>query len=161
MRLSTVLTQKIFPIPYFLLVLYILACCTENNRSKAGEARSLKPDKSTIICTLGGILTGIVNGLLGAGGGMIAVPLLSKVFKDTKAAHINSVALILPLCVFSAVMYFISGNVSADNKLPILILFGLGGSVFGTWIMQKISGKWLKKIFSALLIYSGVRMLLA
>ena len=43
----------------------------------------------------GGII-GFLNGLLGAGGGMVAVPVLKKEM-DTKQAHATSIAVIIPI----------------------------------------------------------------
>ena len=58
----------------------------------------MKTDKNVLLCVFGGFAVGVVNGMLGAGGGMIAVPILTSLLGDRKSAHINSVALILPLC---------------------------------------------------------------
>lgn len=107
-----------------------------------------------------GLLIGIINGLLGAGGGMLAVPALKKLGLDQKDAHRNAVAVILPLTVFSSVLYLIDGRVSINDAL-IYIPGGLIGAILGTFLLKKISSKWLAVIFSLFMIYSGVRLLLA
>ena len=43
-----------------------------------------------------GFFIGIINGLLGAGGGMLAVPALKKLGLSQKDAHRNALAVILP-----------------------------------------------------------------
>ena len=106
-----------------------------------------------------GLAVGLVNGLLGAGGGMIAVPLLQKLGLDRKQAHANAVAVILPITVLSAALYLIKGYVSVSDSL-IFIPGGIIGSLLGTFIMRKISPKWLKCIFGGFMIYAGVRLLL-
>jgi len=60
--------------------------------------------KNLKFCLAGG-LAGIVNGLLGAGGGLILVPFFRR-FTDLgeKEALANSVAVILPLSLVSALM---------------------------------------------------------
>ena len=104
-----------------------------------------------------GLAVGLVNGLLGAGGGMIAVPLLQKLGLDRKQAH--AVAVILPITVLSAALYLIKGYVSVSDSF-IFIPGGIIGSLLGTFIMRKISPKWLKRIFGGFMIYAGVRLLL-
>ena len=115
--------------------------------------------KNKIITILFGFFVGIINGLLGAGGGMIAVPALKKLGLSQKDAHRNAVAVILPLAVFSAALYLFRGNVSISDTL-VYIPAGLVGAGVGTLLLKKISPKWLTVIFGAFMIYSGVRLIL-
>ena len=57
--------------------------------------------------TLGGFGAGLLNGLLGAGGGMVVVPLLSALGTAGKKSHATALAVIVPLSVVSAVLYLI------------------------------------------------------
>ena len=106
-----------------------------------------------------GLLVGFVNGLLGAGGGIIAVPLLKKLGLERKEAHANAVAVILPITLFSAVMYLLKGYVSLSDSL-VFIPGGIVGSLIGTYCLKKISPTWLKRIFGVFMVYAGVRLLL-
>lgn len=115
--------------------------------------------KKKTITIISGIIIGIINGLLGAGGGMLAVPALKKLGCSQKDAHRNAVAVILPLTVFSAVLYLVDGRVAVSDAL-IYIPGGLAGAILGTFLLKKISAKWLGIIFSAFMIYSGVRLIL-
>ena len=58
----------------------------------------------------GGLAVGLLGGLLGAGGGIVAVFVLGKVLKDTEAdgkdVFANTVAIVIPLCIFSLVGTF-------------------------------------------------------
>lgn len=120
----------------------------------------MKIFKNKGVLTAGaGLAVGLVNGLLGAGGGMIAVPLLQNLGLDRKQAHANAVAVILPITALSAVLYLINGYVSVSDSL-IFIPGGIIGSLLGTLIMRKISPKWLKRIFGGFMVYAGVRLLL-
>lgn len=105
-----------------------------------------------------GGLIGIVNGLFGAGGGMIAVPVLKKMGFSQTEAHANAVAVILPITVASAILYLIKDYVNLSDAL-IYIPTGLLGSVIGTVILRKISPYLLKKIFGGVMIYAGFRLL--
>lgn len=106
-----------------------------------------------------GFLIGLINGFLGAGGGMIAVPALKKSGLSQKEAHENAVAVILPLTLLSAALYLYRGSVTFSDALP-FIPSGLIGAVIGTFIMKKISNVWLSRIFGGFMIFSGIRMLL-
>lgn len=115
--------------------------------------------KNNLTTAAAGLLIGGINGLLGAGGGMIAVPMLKKAGLEQKEAHANAVAVILPISVLSAVLYVIKGYVNISDSLP-YIPTGVVGSVLGTLILKKISPLWLKRIFGAFMVYAGVRLLL-
>ncbi|MGN0474911.1 MAG: sulfite exporter TauE/SafE family protein [Acutalibacteraceae bacterium] len=108
---------------------------------------------------IGGSLAGFINGLLGSGGGMIAVPALEKSGLDAKQAHSGSIAVILPLSLFSACMYIGGGRVEISDALP-YVPAGIIGSFCGAWLMKKISSDLLRRIFGGFAIWAGVRMLM-
>lgn len=112
-----------------------------------------------IIGVIGGFIAGLVNGLLGAGGGMILVPMLSKAGLETKKTHANSIAVILPISILSSIMYINSGRVALSDATPYLI-WGVMGSILGAFILTKINDIWLKRIFGILMVWAAVRMLL-
>ena len=114
--------------------------------------------KKTLYSVIFGFFIGVVNGFLGAGGGMLAVPALKFSGIDEKDAHRNAVAVILPLTLFSAILYLFRGSVSLSDALPFLP-GGLLGALIGTFIMKKISNVWLARIFGGFMIFAGVRML--
>lgn len=104
-----------------------------------------------------GIGTGIANGLFGAGGGMIAVPSLVKLGKTQHVAQATALAAILPLSAMSAVAYVLKGAIE-----PVSLWTALGalpGGLLGAWLMPRISAVWLSRIFSALMLAAGIRML--
>ncbi len=115
--------------------------------------------KITKTACLGGFFVGIINGLLGAGGGIIAVPLLKKSGLAKKEAHVNAVAVILPISILSGILYIIRGDVAVSDALP-YIPTGLLGAVIGTFLLKNISPKLLKRIFAIFIIYAGLRLFL-
>ncbi len=110
----------------------------------------------TLLC---GVTIGLVNGVFGAGGGMIAVPILKKSGLSQKQSHANAVAVILPITVISAVLYIVKDTVSIKDSF-IYIPTGLIGSVVATFALQSFSNKFLQKIFAIFMIYAGVRLLM-
>ena len=117
-----------------------------------------KKHKNLILC-IGGMAVGIVNGLLGAGGGMLAVPLLKKSGLTTKESHSNAIGVILPLSIFSAFLYLTSGRVKIMDAAA-YIPGGLIGAIIGTKLLKIIPAKMLKKLFAAFMIWAGIRLLM-
>lgn len=108
---------------------------------------------------LGGFFIGVVNGLLGAGGGMLAVPLLKKSGMSQADSQANSVAVILPLTVVSALLYLATNKVDLTDAVR-FIPGGLLGAVIGTSVLYKIPNNILRKIFAVFMLWAGVRMFL-
>ncbi len=115
--------------------------------------------KNGIKIVIFGILIGVVNGLLGAGGGMLAVPLLQNLGLDSKTAHANAVAVILPITVISAILYLFKDYVNLSSAF-IYIPTGALGAVIGSIFLKKIPTKLLKKLFAGFMLYAGIRLLL-
>lgn len=115
--------------------------------------------RKNLLAAASGICIGFINGLLGAGGGIIAVPVLRRMGLERKQAHSNAVAVMLPISVMSAVLYLMNGYVAVSDALP-YIPGGIAGAVAGTYIMKKISPVWLKRIFGGFMVYAGIRLLL-
>ena len=115
--------------------------------------------KANIIPMFYGVLIGIINGLFGAGGGMIAVPVLKRIGMEQKQAHANAVAVILPITVISVFLYIYSGNVKLSDAYA-YIPGGLVGALVGSLILSKISPSLLKRIFGVFMVWAGIRLLL-
>ena len=115
--------------------------------------------KEKLYMALTGALTGIANGFFGGGGGMIVVPLMSFLLKmKTKQAHATALAVILPITLISAFIYFMSGNFDFSVGIPTGIGVVAGGIV-GAWLFGKLSAKWVTKIFAVVMLIAGVKSL--
>lgn len=83
-------------------------------------------------CLLAGALAGFVNGFFGAGGGMVLVPLLIWLCRlEDKAAFSSAIAVILPLCIVSIVIYALHDSLPVSDALPYLIGGAAGGVLAG------------------------------
>ena len=112
---------------------------------------------------LGGIAAGLgagtVNGLFGAGGGMVLVPLLSLLMDlEDEEIFASSLAIILPICVVSLAVTAAIGTLAWREALPYLIGSAAGGWAAGLW-GKKIPVKWLHRGLGLLIIWGGVRYL--
>ena len=106
-----------------------------------------------------GAACGLLNGLFGAGGGMAAVPLLKAGGLPQKKAHAPSLAVILPLAAVSAAFYLLDGALSFREAVPYLP-GGFLGACAGALLMKRIPSGVLRRVFGALLLVAGVRLLL-
>lgn len=107
-----------------------------------------------------GGLAGLVNGLFGGGGGMILVPLLiHRCGLEERQAFATSMAVILPLCLFSAGIYWVRGGLELTAALPYLA-GGLAGGLLAGRLFRRISAQWLRRGFAILILYSAIKGLL-
>ena len=105
------------------------------------------------------ILAGMINGLLGAGGGMLIVPLLKKCGLNQRSTHATSVCIILPICLLSAIIYLLKGKVTVSDALPYLP-FSILGAVIGSLTLSKIKQNLLRKLFGGFMLWAAVQLLI-
>lgn len=112
-----------------------------------------------IISAFFGILIGLVNGTVGAGGGLFAVPMIKSRGTPLKESHSTAVAVLLPISLVSTLTYINAGHVGFSDASP-FILPSVAGAALGTYLLTKIPTSLLKKIFAGFMIYAGVRLIL-
>lgn len=110
--------------------------------------------------TLAGFCAGAVNGLFGAGGGMVLVPLLTALTDlEEEEVFPSSIAVILPLCLVSLGVTALSQGLEFHTALPYLI-GGAAGAIPAGLCGRKIPVKWLHRGLGILIIWGGLRYLL-
>ncbi|MBS4534255.1 sulfite exporter TauE/SafE family protein [Clostridium sp. D2Q-14] len=116
--------------------------------------------KDKIYLIIIGLFTGLVNGIFGAGGGMLIVPsLMYIVHLDEHKAHSTAITIILPLCIISTYIYFKNNLIDFKLGLPIAIGSTIGGYL-GAKLLKNIPKQILRKAFSILIIYVSIRMII-
>ena len=109
------------------------------------------------LCIAGGI-AGVINGLFGAGGGTVLVPLLGEKAGISEAERFpSSVAIVAPICVVS-LLFSAKWQISFKTVLPYLLGGGLGGIFAGLW-GKKIPSLWLHRFLGGLILWGGIRYL--
>jgi uncharacterized membrane protein YfcA len=109
---------------------------------------------------LSGVLTGFVNGLFGAGGGMLMVPLLTRFCKvEDKEAFATSLCIVLPISLVSLAVYALGGNLQLQGVIPYLIGGSLGGIVAGL-TYRKVSAGVLHKVLAVIILFGGIRLVM-
>lgn len=114
---------------------------------------------SSIKIAIAGTAAGAVNGLFGAGGGMVLVPLLTSM-TDMEDDDIfpASVSIILPICIVSLSFGALNGVFAWKEAFPYLIGSAAGGVLAGL-LGRKIPVSWLHRGLGLLILWGGVRYL--
>ena len=112
-----------------------------------------------IAVILAGLAIGVVTGLFGAGGGMLTVPALTFIAKlDEKHSHATAIAVILPLCLISSVVYALGATFENGVVLPTVIGVTIGGAI-GALLLKKMSNGAISFLFYALMLFAGLKMI--
>ena len=107
---------------------------------------------------LAGLAAGAINGLLGAGGGMVLVPLLSAGFDlDEKEIFSSSIVIIFPICIVS-LLASSGGTLPWSIAWPYL-LGSVPGGVLAGLLGKYIPTTWLHRALGIMILYGGFRYL--
>ncbi len=107
---------------------------------------------------LAGSAAGAVNGLFGAGGGMILVPALRFTELEEREIFPSSVSIILPACIVSLVTFGCKTPLPFLSAIPYLTGSAAGGVLAGL-LGHRIPTTWLHRILGVFILYGGVRYL--
>ena len=106
---------------------------------------------------IAGALAGSVTGLMGAGGGMVLIPLLTLLTNlEENEIFPASVAIILPVCIVSLI--FQKETIPFIEALPYLAGSAVGGILAGI-LSRKIPTVWLHRVLGSLILWGGIRYL--
>ncbi len=112
---------------------------------------------SVIAYALAGTAAGSITGILGAGGGLVLVPLLSLLCKPKDSSLFpTSVAIMLPICIVS--LFTIRASIPWEQAPPFLI-GSLAGGIASAALSKHIPPAWLHGCFAFLLLWGGIRFL--
>ena len=120
-------------------------------------------NRGALYLAAAGTVAGVVNGLLGAGGGILIISALSRVMKDElpekKDVFVNSLCVMLPISAVSCFLYALRGDLVADG-FGIFALPAIAGGIVGGLLIEKINSVYLRRLFAALVIISGILLIL-
>lgn len=111
---------------------------------------------------IAGALAGFVNGLVGAGGGLVMYYAMSMIkrsrSKNTAKRLADSLAVCLPMSLISAVT--LKSDIGSKDITLVFILFGVIGGVLGARFSSRLPDAALRVIFAAILLIGGIKMLI-
>jgi uncharacterized membrane protein YfcA len=106
-----------------------------------------------------GIIVGIITGLVGVGGGFLIVPALVLLTGIPMKKAVGTSILIISLKSFSGFLGYLGMVTIPWSFLAYFILFSGAGIFLGTWLVQFVSQKQLKRAFGIFLIFMGIFIL--
>ena len=105
-----------------------------------------------------GIFTGFVNGIFGSGGGTLLVPILNNIVDvEEHKSHATALSIIIFLTSASSVIYISKGTYEFSLTLKVAIGSVIGG-IIGAKLLSKVTGKFLRISFGAIMIIASIRM---
>ena len=104
-----------------------------------------------------GVAIGVLSGLLGIGGGIMLIPGLMLLFgfSQQEAQGTSLAAMVPPIGIFAALVYYQHGYV----RLPVAAVVAIGfmvGAFLGAKLVPHMPLHWLRLAFGGLLLYLGV-----
>ena len=104
-----------------------------------------------------GAAAGVINGLFGAGGGLVLVPLLaSRCSLPVKSAFATSLCVMLALSAVSFAVYCFRGQVDFSAAWP-YAAGGVLGGIVGGLCMGRVRVTWLRVALAGFLLFGGVK----
>jgi uncharacterized membrane protein YfcA len=122
-----------------------------------GEFRFGTP--CALILTSAGIITGILSGLFGVGGGFLIVPML--VFITRMGIHravATSLVIITVIGLTGAITALWHGDIMWGTLMP-FVAGGAAGMIGGRYLAAMIAGDTLQKVFAIIIVLLGAGML--
>lgn len=117
------------------------------------------PKKETLYCALAGLCAGAVTGLFGGGGGLVLVPLLTRLkLLEEEEIFPASVCIIGPICVISLLLRMNAGPLPWSRALVYLPGSAAGGILAGL-LGKKLPTVWLHRALGLLILLGGGRYL--
>lgn len=108
-----------------------------------------------------GLFAGFISGFFGAGGGLVLVPVLSKILNnDEVKARATTVFCVLFMVIVSGFFYIKNESIDWFISLK-CIIGGIIGSFMGSKLLVKLNKTLLVILFILFLIYSGIKMIVS
>lgn len=135
--------------------------------------KSSERSGSRLLCALTGFGAGFLNGLLGAAGGILLVVALPRLtpppslypptcplgkYHERRDILATAMTVMLPVSAVSGAFYWLGGIRPSPALLLSLILPAAAGGFLGAKLLTRIPNHLLKKIFAAVVVIAGIRM---
>ena len=119
-----------------------------------------KRGRPHLLVPIASFAAGVLNGLLGTGGGMVLTLALRAADPEHERDGMAlSTACMLFFSVMTTILYEIQGHLSLADTLPVLLPAFLGGAL-GSLLLGRLRLPAVDMLLALLLLYSGLSLLL-
>lgn len=116
--------------------------------------------RCALVLGLSGLLTGLLSGLFGVGGGFLIVPaLVLAASLPMQRAVATSLLVIAIISVAGGVSHWLAGRSFTLEVAGLFVLGGLGGMSLGGLLSRRLAGPTLQKIFAVSMVLVAFYML--
>ena len=116
--------------------------------------------KDIFLFSLIGILTGVISGFFGSGGGMILVPIFSHFLKLDEVKSRASTIFCITFMVITSSFFYMNQNFINFEVGVKCSIGGIIGGFIGSKLLMKLKSKYLELLFIIFLVYSGIKMII-
>lgn len=99
-----------------------------------------------VFLIIAGVVSGILAGLFGIGGGMVMIPILMALGMDQRHASATSMAAIIPISISGIIVYSIQGQINWAAAIAISVGMVIGAQI-GSWFLSILPEKALRWFF--------------
>jgi hypothetical protein len=104
-----------------------------------------------------GLVTGVLSGLFGVGGGFVIVPaLVLTTSLDIHRAVATSLLVIALVSAAGVASYLAAGRVLPWESTGLFVAGGIGGMGLGSLVARRLSGPGLQKVFAVAMLVVAV-----
>ena len=116
--------------------------------------------QTILILVIIGLVSGMLSGLIGIGGGIIIVPSLVYFlgFSQKLAQGTSLGILLLPVGILAVLQFYKAGFVNLPTVLVVALGF-IAGSFFGSKVALNLPQETVKKLFAILLLLIAIKIL--
>jgi uncharacterized membrane protein YfcA len=109
---------------------------------------------------IGGLITGLLSGFFGVGGGFMIVPFLNQLNRVSMRQSVaTSLVIIAGISMSGFITQLLSRNIDWQ-QLMLLAAGGVGGMLAGSVVAHRIAGAYLQRIFALTIVVMAVLLIL-
>jgi len=104
-------------------------------------------------------IAGLTSGVFGIGGGVIKVPIMTYIMKLPIKTAVATSSFMVGLTAASGEIVYLTKNITDPLTATLLSIGIIPGAILGAKLLKKTKPRYVKIVFSAVLLYASVRLL--